>query len=385
MNQPAPSRHATSLFQDRFSSRPSVLASAPGRINLLGEHTDYNGGPVLPFAIQRRTVVAAAPAGGGQVVSAHDGRVLSIDPRGPRPADWTRYPWGVLRVLSASGVIVHGGRLAVASTVPVGAGLSSSAALCLSIAKAIVSLSGRRMTAADLAEVAWRAEHDEVGVHCGRMDQTIGALATPGSALLIETASGRVERVPFRETAWVLETGVVHELETSAYHQRRRECAEALAFCRDHGFRIGGLADLASSDLPAVGRLLPPPLVARIRHVVTETGRTRDAAHALGRGDLGELGRLMVAGHISLRDDYDSSCPEADLLVDGVVRRGALGARLTGAGWGGAVIALLPRGRESRILAEASEEFRRATGKVLVGWSTRAGGGVKRERIVSAS
>jgi galactokinase len=123
--------------------------------------------------------------------------------------------------------------------------------------------------------------------------------------------------------------------------------------------------------------------VARVRHVVTETERTRDAARALARGDLDELGRLMVAGHLSLRDDYDSSCPEADLLVDAVVGRGARGARLTGAGWGGAVIALLPAGREARIVAEASEEFRQATGKELVAWSTKAGGGVKRERIIA--
>jgi galactokinase len=213
------------------------------------------------------------------------------------------------------------------------------------------------------------------------MDQMIGALAVPGSALLIETATGRVEQVPFRETIRVLETGVVHRLESSAYHQRRRECEEALAFCRDHGRSVAGLAELATVDLPEIGRYLPPPLFARVRHVVSETERTRAAARALARGELDELGRLMVAGQHSLRDDYDSSCVEADLLVEAAVRHGALGARLTGAGWGGAVIALLPAGRESRIVAEVSEEFRRATGQAPVTWSSRAGGGVRREAI----
>lgn len=382
MNQPAPSRQATSLFQERFSSRPVALASAPGRINLLGEHTDYNGGPVLPFAIQRRTVVAAAPAHGSwQAVSSHDGLLRSFDPHGARPEDWTRFAWGVARVLANAGVTLPGATLAVASTVPLGSGLSSSAALSLALAKALSLLAGRRMSAGDLAEVAWRAEHDEVGVRCGRMDQLVGALAAPGSALLIETGSGRVEQEPFRETVWVLETGVTHRLESSAYPQRRRECEEALAFCRDHGMSLGGLAEMPPHDLPDVGRFLPPSLFARVRHIVSETGRTRLAARSLARGDLGELGRLMVAGHNSLRDDYESSCREADLLVEAAVRYGALGARLTGAGWGGAVIALLPAGRESRIVAEVSEDFRRATGRALVAWSTRAGGGVKREAV----
>jgi len=358
-----------------------VLASAPGRINLLGEHTDYNGGLVLPFAIQRRTLVAVAAAGEWEAVSCSDGLVRSFDPKGARPADWTAYPWGVARVLAAAGVILPGVRLAVASSVPIGAGLSSSAALTLSTAKALCLLAGRKLSASDLAEVAWRAEHDEVGVHCGRMDQTIGALATRGSALLIETGSGRVERVPFRETVWVLETGVFHHLDTSPYHQRRRECEEALAFCRDQGFRLGGLAELTPVDLPEVVRFLPPPLGARVRHVVMETERTREAARALRRGDLDQLGRLMVAGHYSLRDDYQSTCVEADLLVDAAMRHGARGARLTGAGWGGAVIALLPPGRESGIVARVGEEFREATGRDLVVWSTNAGGGVRRESI----
>ena len=284
-------------------------------------------------------------------------------------------------MLAAAGLQLPGASLAVASAVPAGAGLSSSAALTLATARALGLLAGRKLSPNDLAEVAWRAEHDEVGVRCGRMDQTIGALAVPGTALLIETGGGQVEQVAFRETVWVLETGVFHELGTSPYHQRRRECEEALAFCRDRAFNLGGLADLTPQDLPEVLRVLPPPLSARVRHVVTETERTREAARALARGDLDQLGRLMVAGHHSLRDDYQSSCGEADLLVDAAMRHGARGARLTGAGWGGAVIALLPRGRESRIVAEVGEEFREAKGRALVAWSTRAGGGVKREAV----
>jgi len=357
-----------------------VLVSAPGRVNLIGEHLDYNGGPVLPFAIERRTAVVAAPGDGWQVVSAVDGTVHALDPAAPEPGHWTAYVAGVIRVLARAGLAPRGGCLALASSVPVGAGLSSSAALTVSVARALTGLAGRRAAPEMLAEVAYHAEHDEVGVKCGRMDQTISALGKRGYALLFETATGRLEHVPLPSRVWVVESGVQHRLTGGDYNTRRRECDEALAQLAEHGTVVRQLAELPPADLPRLLRLLPPPWSNRVRHVVSETDRTRRAAHALAHRDLVTTGQLMTEGHHSLRDDYQCSVPEADLLVDALVRHGAYGARLTGAGWGGAVIALVPEAEERRFLRPVQQEFEAAYGRVPAAWSTRAAVGVRSEK-----
>ncbi len=375
----SPQAQATSLFRERFGSQPTHLASAPGRVNLLGEHTDYNGGPVLPFAIGRRTAVAAGPGPDWEVVSARDGAALALDPERPGEG-WGAYVAGVIRVLRRRHHAPAGARLAVASTVPVGAGLSSSAALCVSLARALTALAGRRVGAAVLADIAWEAEHDEVGVACGRMDQTISALAKPGHALHFETASGALHHVPLPGRIWVLDTGVRHTLTGGHLNQRQEECAEARRLVGEQGYTVGHLAEIRPADLPALVRALPAPWNLRLRHVVTETARTREASQALAARDLPRLGALLVEGHRSLREDYHSSCSEADLLVEALVRAGALGARLTGAGWGGAVIAILPEQGESRLLAGVQEKFHAAFGRTPDVWHTRAEGGVRTGR-----
>lgn len=379
MNVNSPVRQATSLFRERFGSQPALVVSAPGRVNLLGEHTDYNGGPVLPFAIGRRTAVAAAPATGWEAVSARDGALLHLDPGQPAEG-WGAYVAGVIRVLQRRRQAPAGARLAVSSSVPEGAGLSSSAALCVSLAKALTGLAGRRVSPAVLADIAWEAEHDEVGVACGRMDQTISALAKPGHALHFETASGELRHVPLPGKVWILDTGLRHTLTGGHLNQRRQECAEALRLVGEQGYRLAHLAELPPGEVPALVRALPAPLNQRLRHVVSETHRTRAASEALAAKDLVSLGRMLVEGHASLRDDYQSSCAEADHLVESLVGAGALGARLTGAGWGGAVIALLPEQGESRILAGVQERFRAAYGRLPPAWSTRAMAGVRKER-----
>jgi galactokinase len=374
-------RLASSLFESSFSSRPAVAASAPGRVNLIGEHTDYNGGPVLPVALERRTAVAAGLEDGWFVVSALDGTVRGVEIDRPLRRNWTDYFVGVVRELRAIGAAPVGARVAVASTLPVGAGLSSSAALTVAAAKALSLLAGRRLTPAQLVEVAYRAEHDQVGVHCGRMDQTIAAHAAAGTALLFETASGAIQRVPFPGRLWVVETGISHRLVGGELNQRRRECEEALAVCRQVWPGLAQLANLSTDDLPTVTARLPPDLAARVRHVVTETFRTRMAADALGRGDLGQLGWLLVEGHESLRVDYRSTIPEADAIVELAMDRGAYGARLTGAGWGGCVVVLAPEDRSARVLAEIAEGFRDRFGREPAVWSTRAASGVRRETL----
>jgi galactokinase len=379
--RPADLDQVLSLFQRSYGSAPSVVASAPGRVNLIGEHLDYNGGPVLPFAIQRRVWVAAAAAPefslasdalGGAVVPRTEGAAR-------RGGGWTDYVMGVVGELKESGGAPHGARVAVASDLPAGAGLSSSAALSVASAAALARLAGRALAPEDLAELAYRAEHDYVGVRCGRMDQTVVAHAVEGTAMLFETATGtrRTYPVPFR--TWILPTGVDHSLADGGYNARRDECERALELCRRRWPGLASLAALDPSALPEALALLPAPLDRRIRHVVTETARTRRAAAALERGDLAEVGRLLTEGHASLRDDYECSVEQADLLVGAAVEHGALGARLTGAGWGGSVIMLAPEGQDADIVAGVAERLARRFGAAPAAWSTTAAAGARLE------
>ena len=380
-NPVSSARLANSLFAASFATRPSVIASAPGRVNLIGEHTDYNGGPVLPLAIERRTAVAAQLADRWTLISDTDDSIHHVQIDEPLRHQWTDYVVGVVRELRGLRAVPAGGHIAVATTVPIGAGLSSSAALTVATAKALSLLAGKRLSAAALADVAFRAEYHQVGVRCGRMDQTIAAHGERGSALLFETADGTLQRVPFPGRLWVVETGLLHRLTGGSLNQRRRECEEALAFCRDWRPGLRHLAQLSPDDLPEMERRLPPPLVPRVRHVVTETARTRAAAAALAAGDLVRLGLLLVEGHASLRDNYESTIPEADLIVESAVRHGAYGARLTGAGWGGAVVVLAPASHDRRIVAEIAGDFQARFGRIPDTWSTRAAPGVRRETI----
>jgi galactokinase len=304
---------------------------------------------------------------------------VSID--APMSRRWTDYVVGVVRELRSLQAAPAGAEIAVATTLPIGAGLSSSAALTVALARALSLLAGRRLPPAQLVEVAFRAEYHQVGVHCGRMDQTIAAHAELRTALLFETATGALRQVPLPGRLWVIETGLSHRLTGGALNQRRRECEEALAFCREWRPGLQHLAQLSPSDLPEMERRLPPPLVPRVRHVVTETARTRAAANALAARDMSRLGRLLVEGHESLRDDYQSTIPEADFIVASALEHGAYGARLTGAGWGGAVVVLAPREWEARIVAEIGGDFAARFGRHPAMWSTRASGGVRRETV----
>jgi galactokinase len=374
-------RLATSLFKASFASRPVVATSAPGRVNLIGEHTDYNGGPVLPVAIERRTAAAVRVADGWRVVSDVEPGVPSLDIDAPMRRAWTDYLVGVVRELRSLRAAPPGAEIAVATSLPIGAGLSSSAALTVATAKALSLLAGRRLSAEELAELAFRAEYHQVGVRCGRMDQTIAVHGERGSALLFETATRTLQRVPLPGRLWIIETTLSHRLTGGALNQRRRECEEALAFCREWRPGLSYLAQLSPADLPEMERRLPPPLVPRVRHVVTETARTRSAAQALAAGDLVKLGQLLVEGHESLRVDFESTIPEADLIVESAVRHGAYGARLTGAGWGGAVVVLAPAKGEARMVAEIAGDFEARFGRPPETWSTKAAGGVRREPI----
>lgn len=383
--QPLPSPtvafdHVVSLFSRSYGSAPAIVCSAPGRVNLIGEHLDYSGGPVLPFAIERRTWVAVGPGAGFALASTEPGHP-PVRPTGKdRRGDWSDYVMGVVRELGRTGT-VPGARIAVASDVQPGAGLSSSAALAVAAAAALAQLAGLHLPADALAEIAYRSEHDYVGVRCGRMDQTVVAQAKEGTALLLDTDTGAADTCPFPYRIWILPTGVEHALADGKYNTRRSECERALERCRVRWPHLTALAALEPARLAEALAFLPAPLDRRTRHVVTETVRVGQARQALERGDLAALGRLLVAGHASLRDDFESSVAEADALVEAAIDAGAYGARLTGGGWGGSVILLVPEQSEADVVQRTVAAFARRFGRTPAAWSTRAAGGVRLDLV----
>ena len=336
-------RSVRALFVDRFGRAPDVVASAPGRVNLIGEHTDYNGGEVLPIAIARRTWVAAGRAAGNgaepmlRAVSANQTTVGTAGLREPRRSgEWWDYLTGVaapLLVASGSSTSLD---LAVTSDVPTAAGLSSSAALEVSTALAVAGVLGHPIELEEAAMTAWRAETGFVGVACGIMDQFASALCRSGEALHLECDTARYDFAPFGDTLLIFDTAIPRSLRTSHYNERRAECEEALRRLRQ---RWPDLPSLAAAEPEQVieGRL-PAPFHGRALHVSRETRRVRDAVAALRAG--GRISReLLVGSHESLRDLYECSRPELDWVVErALTLSGVQGARLTGAGWGGCAI-----------------------------------------------
>jgi galactokinase len=351
-------------FRDRFGVEPRLF-SAPGRVNLIGEHTDYNDGFVLPMAIERRTAVAAAPRDDGKVV-AHSLELpepfeFELAASGkPRRGSWGDYVEGTARALAARGVPVGGASLLIDSDVPAGAGLSASAALETSVGLALASLAGRGdLDRVTLALAGQAAEHEYVGTRCGIMDQYIAALGVAGGAVLIDCRSlePRVVKMDLGNAMVVIcDTRVKHELASSAYNERRSECEQAVAHFAKRLPAVRALRDVTEEDFERHAPELSDVLLRRARHVVTENARTLAAAELLERGELDRFGSLMAASHASLRDDFEVSAPELDLAVEIALEvPGVYGARMTGGGFGGCAIALAA----GRAAAELSEAWQR--------------------------
>jgi galactokinase len=377
-------------FQQLYGSEPRVF-SAPGRVNLIGEHTDYNDGFVLPMAIDRRTYVAAAPRQDQRVRCAStvfEG-LVEFDLSAPlHPAnDWANHVRGIAACLLCDGFSLRGADLLIASEVPPGAGLSSSAALEIAVGLALLGISGQQADLITLALAAQRAEQEFVGTKCGIMDQYIACLGIEGQALLIDCRSLEYEAVPMElgDTRVVICNSMVkHDLAAGEYNTRRSECEEAVRilsrqYPKQH---IQSLRDIEGDlgDWVAPWYPLEGVLARRAAHVVTENVRTLTAVAALKRGDLAQFGKMMFYSHTSLRDDYEVSCRELDLLVE-IARgcAGVFGARMTGGGFGGCTVNLVVGDQVENFITTVTRSYERETGLKAECYVCRASEGAREE------
>ena len=362
---------AIALYRDAFGNAPDAAASAPGCVDLIGGHTEYNGGPVLPIATRERTVVTVGRAEQGVLegVSSAGGRRERVDLREGRPAGWLAGVAGVLRELAVLGAVTHGARVAVASDIPDDGGLASPAALAIATAKALVALNRLPLTARKVAGVAFRAGaepgHNDGRARHGIMEHTSAALAHAGQALLIECASAETRRVPFGGRILLVETGAPPAALDARLAERRAECEAAVLRLRIDLPELVWLASWPAAWLARLKKALARPLRSRAVHVVSETARTRFAAELLARGRVKRFGALLYESHESCRRLFEFSTPQADLVVSAAQRAGALGARLAGDGATGVVVVLLVRGDGGRGKGESkvTEAIQRAYSK----------------------
>lgn len=353
---------ASELFLGTFGGEPDGVWAAPGRVNLIGEHTDYNSGLVLPFALAERTEAAIRRRDDGLVrfcsAQVPDSVIeISVEALAPgRPAGWGAYVAGVPWALGVD----CGFDIALASSVPIGAGLSSSAALICAVGLGISELVDLGITRHRLAERTRATENDYVGAPTGGMDQMASLLCTAGHALLYDVGEGTTEAIPFDPAAagiaiLVVDTNVKHYHTEGAYAERRHECERAVKL-----LGVESLRDVQEAVWESVASSLGDAMLARrVRHVVSENHRVRATAAALGRDDWAEVGALLAAAHASVRDDFEASCPELDVAVESLERVGAIGARMTGGGFGGAVLSLMRREHVECARKEVAAEFAR--------------------------
>jgi galactokinase len=347
-------------FRQLFGSNPSVFR-APGRVNLIGEHTDYNDGFVMPAAIDFYTRVAIAKRSDRRLrihsKYFNEGGDFSLDALATQPKKhWSNYVLGVAAGLQESGYRVTGADILIESDVPLGAGLSSSAALEVSTALAMVSTSGIELEGAALAKLCQRAENEFAGTRCGIMDQFISTFGRESHALFLDCRSLEYELLPISDNLQIVicNSMVKHEHSGGEYNQRRADCEAALKALQPSLTEIKALRDVTLEDLQEHRTALTPRVYKRCRHVISENDRVVSAAKALRTGDSLEFGRLMYESHDSLRYDYEVSCKELDVLVDIASKcKGVFGGRMTGGGFGGCTVNL--------VASDAVEEFRRFT------------------------
>jgi galactokinase len=356
---------AARWFVESYAAEPDGVWQAPGRVNLIGEHTDYNDGFVLPFALAQGVRAAASRRDDGVLElrsrQAPDAPAsVRLDTLVPgRPGGWAAYPAGVAWALRGAGYPVGGARVAIDADLGRGAALSSSAALECATALALTELYGLSVDRRELAALCRRAENDFVGVPSGIMDQSASLLCEQGHALLLDCRSGETSAVPLDLAAvglvlLVVDTRVRHALSDGRYAERRRSCEDAA-----RALGVPSLRDVtdAANGLERVEQLSDPVLRRRARHVVTENARVLETVALLRTGEPMRIGPLLTASHVSLRDDFEISWPQADATVDAAIGSGALGARMTGGGFGGSVIALVPAPKGGGVRAGIEDAY----------------------------
>jgi galactokinase len=353
-------------FEREFGRLPDGVWQAPGRVNLIGEHTDYNEGFVLPFAIDKtaRVAVAVRPDSTARLLSTYGDQGLAtadLDALEPGSAKgWTKYPLGVVWALQQRGIAVPGLDLLLDSDVPLGAGLSSSHAIECAVITALNELTGAGMAPEEMVLATQRAENDFVGAPTGIMDQSASLRGSKGQAVFLDCRDQSVRLVPFNAEAaglvmLVVDTKVSHSHADGGYASRRASCergAELLG--------VKALRDVQVGDLEGATRLLDEVTYRRVRHVVTENSRVLQTVELLASDGPGAIGALLDASHASMRDDFEISCPELDLAVETARANGAIGARMTGGGFGGAAIALSPVAMEQQVRAAVERAFAEA-------------------------
>lgn len=358
---------------------------APGRINLIGEHTDYNDGFVMPVAIDRYTTVTAAPRGDRRIHAASAGYTHSVDIELDAPGDrptgtWSDYVRGVAAILERRGHRLIGADLTIASDVPPGAGLSSSAALEVATGAALLAAAGHAIDPTELALACQQAEHEFAGTRCGIMDQFIACHARAGHAMLLDTRTLQPAALPIPDGIAVIvcNTMTKHALASDGYNVRRADCEAGVRALAVRLPRIRALRDVTYADLQANRDVLDDRIYRRCRHVVTENARTLSAAEALREGDLARFGVLMGASHASLRDDYDVSTPELDAMVEAAMHAdGVIGARMTGGGFGGCTVNLVEAERAAGFAAAVARRYEARTGRTPEIYTCRASDGVR--------
>ncbi len=376
----SPQQRVWDHFQRTYGRPPTVVVRSPGRINLIGEHTDYNGGPVLPAAIDRAIWMAAAARTDSRcrmwACDVEETCIVEGKPAAPvvKP-NWANYILGVLTTMGWPGGmdIVFGGDL------PVGAGVSSSAALENAAALAADALFDLGYARLELVRITHAAENHFVGVPCGIMDMFAGMMGRKDAFIQLNCRALTWSYLPFEapDHTWVLcHSGVERRLATSEYSARRRECAQGVAALQTLVPELGTLSEATPDLLKAAQGRMPPLIFRRCRYVVGETARTAAAAEALCNSDYKALGALLYQTHVGLRDDFEVSCPELDFLVEQGMRHSAcLGARLMGAGFGGCTLHLVRRAEAPAFIAHLSEAYLRAFGRPMAAWTVRPADG----------
>jgi galactokinase len=366
-----PRERALIGFRDQFGREPALLVRAPGRVNLLGAHVDHSAGLVLPIAIDRAAWLALSPGDEGQVrvaaLDMDDVISFSLDALSPGTAKgWGAYPQGVAWALQEAGFELSGLDAALSSDVPIGAGLSSSAAVEVAFAMAWVALGDLEIEKQRLASLCQRAENVYVGVACGIMDQAASLLGRAGHALLLDCHTLTSEQVPLPDGAVVVvsDTGVRRRLSGSNYNSRRAQVQEGLRLLHAHLPEIASLRDVSVQDLERLEHLLPEPARRRVRHVVTEIARVQAGAESLRAGRLEAFGETLIASHLSSRQDYESSIFELDVLSEAAwAVEGCYGARLSGAGFGGCTLGVVESGAVERFKKEVGAAYVAAVGR----------------------